>query len=151
MRRRGTQPTHIGGRSILLLVQWLAIQAVAARGVEHDLVTARGHFFSFNFVRPIANHIDPSAHPLFRCGEAHSNMGDPMPPFRPMNQFDPSRPSLVHDRLHAKTFEWSPEWRTSFEQYKREAGLGIVAWDGLLLDGWAPLEVDPFRPFPRAM
>jgi hypothetical protein len=61
-----------------------------------------------------------------------------------MTQFDPSRPALVHDRLNAKTFEWSPQWRASFEQYKREAGLGIVAWDGLLLDGWAPIEVDPF-------
>jgi hypothetical protein len=56
-----------------------------------------------------------------------------------MAQFDPSRPALVHDRLNAKTFEWSPEWRVSFERYKREAGLGIVAWDGLLLDGWAPI------------
>jgi hypothetical protein len=62
-----------------------------------------------------------------------------MSPFRPMTQFDPSRPALVHDRLNAKTFEWTPEWRVSFERYKREAGLGIVSWDGLLLDGWAPI------------
>jgi hypothetical protein len=59
-----------------------------------------------------------------------------------MTQFDPSRPSLVHERLNAKTFEWSPEWRASFERYKRDAGLGVVSWDGLLLDGWAPIEVD---------
>jgi hypothetical protein len=62
-----------------------------------------------------------------------------MSPFRPMTQFDPSRPALVHDRLNAKTFEWSPEWRASFERYKRDAGLGVVSWDGLLLDGWAPI------------
>src|ERR1700722_19366741 len=62
-----------------------------------------------------------------------------MSPFRPMTQFDPSRPALVHDRLNAKTFEWSPEWRASFERYKREAGLGVVSWDGLLLDGSAPI------------
>ena len=65
-----------------------------------------------------------------------------------MTQFDPSRPALVHDRLNAKTFEWSPEWRVSFERYKREAGLGIVSWDGLLLDGWAPIEGDPFSHHP---
>jgi hypothetical protein len=57
-----------------------------------------------------------------------------------MSQFDSSQPALLHDRLNAKTFEWSPEWRTSFELYKRDAALGIVAWDGLLLDGWAPIE-----------
>jgi hypothetical protein len=34
-----------------------------------------------------------------------------MSPFRPMTQFDPARPALVHDRLHAKTFEWLPEGR----------------------------------------
>jgi hypothetical protein len=28
----------------------------------------------------------------------------------------------------------------SFELYKREAGLGVVSWDGLLLDGWAPID-----------
>jgi hypothetical protein len=73
-----------------------------------------------------------------------------MSPFRPMVQFDPSRLALMHDRLNAKTFEWSPEWRTSFERYKREAGLGIVAWDGLLLDGWAPIgsAEDPSSPHP---
>ena len=69
-----------------------------------------------------------------------------MSPFRPMAKFDPSRPSLVHDRLNAKTFEWSPEWSASFERYKREAGLGIVAWNGLLLDGWAPTEMDRSSP-----
>ena len=63
-----------------------------------------------------------------------------MSPFRPMTQFDPSRPALVHYRLNAKTFEWSPEWRASFERYKREAGLGVVSWDGLLLDGWARMK-----------
>jgi hypothetical protein len=53
-----------------------------------------------------------------------------MTPFRPMTQFDPSRPALVHDRLNAKTFEWSPEWRASFERYKREAGLGVFHGTG---------------------
>ena len=71
-----------------------------------------------------------------------------MSPFRAMTQFDPSRPALVDDRLNAKTLEWSPEWRASFERHKREAGLGIVAWDGVLLDGWAPIEWDPSSPQP---
>jgi hypothetical protein len=62
-------------------------------------------------------------------------VGGAMSPFRPMNQFDPSQPALVHDRLNAKTFEWSPEWRPSFERYKREAGLGVVSWDGAAA-GW---------------
>ena len=69
------------------------------------------------------------------------HVGVAMSPFGPMSQFDFSQPALLHDRLNAKTFEWSPEWRTSFELYKRDAGLGIVAWDGLLLDRWAPIEL----------
>jgi hypothetical protein len=73
-----------------------------------------------------------------------------MSPFRPMTQFDPSQPALVHDRLNTKTFEWSPKWRASFEWHKREAGLGMVSWDELLLDGWAPFgsEEDSFSPHP---
>jgi hypothetical protein len=66
-----------------------------------------------------------------------------------MSQFDPSQPALVHDRLNAKTFEWSPEWRPSFERFKRDAGLGVVSWDGLLLDGWAPIDPAPTESRPR--
>jgi hypothetical protein len=70
-----------------------------------------------------------------------------MSPFRPMTQFDPSRPARPRS-TERETFEWSPEWRDNFERNKREAGLGIVSWDGLLLDGWAPIEGDPFSHHP---
>jgi hypothetical protein len=75
--------------------------------------------------------------------QAHSAFGR-----RGLNKAGTAETALVDDRLNAKTFEWSPEWRVSFERYKREVGLGVVSWDGLLLDGWAPFEGDPFSHHP---
>jgi hypothetical protein len=28
---------------------------------------------------------------------------------RPMSEFDPSKPAMVHDRLNDEMFEWMPE------------------------------------------
>jgi hypothetical protein len=60
---------------------------------------------------------------------------------RPMNEFDPSKPAMVHDRLNDRTFEWAPEtMQANYEKYASPRGDGvIVEWDGLLLDGWEPL------------
>jgi hypothetical protein len=60
-------------------------------------------------------------------------------PLRPMSEFDPSMPAMVHDQLN-DTFEWMPEkWREHYERYASEHAPGIVSWDGLLLDGWRPI------------
>ena len=71
-----------------------------------------------------------------------------MSPFRPMSEFDPSLPVLVHDRLNDRTFEWSPDWLASYKTYAVKVDPGIVSWDGLLLDGWALIEPagHPFSP-----
>ena len=59
---------------------------------------------------------------------------------RPMSDFDPSMPAMVHDQLNDEMFEWQPEkWLKHFERYAQAHGPGIVGWDGLLLDGWQPL------------
>jgi hypothetical protein len=56
---------------------------------------------------------------------------------KPMSEFDPSQPSMVHDVLNNKTFPWKPE--EYLQSYRRSAetdGSGLIAWDGMLLDGW---------------
>jgi hypothetical protein len=58
-------------------------------------------------------------------------------------EFDPSAPAMVHDRLNDRTFEWSPGMRAHYEQYAREIAPGVIAWDGLLLDGWHPAAAPP--------
>jgi hypothetical protein len=59
---------------------------------------------------------------------------------RPMSEFDPSKQSMVHDALNDKTFAWEPEnYLKSYREYGEEQSDGIVAWDGLLLDGWYEL------------
>ncbi len=58
-----------------------------------------------------------------------------------MKDFDPSVPSIVHDRLNNETFEWTPAaWKESYEKYATEGDPGVIAWDGRLLDGWAPIQ-----------
>ena len=41
--------------------------------------------------------------------------------WRPMSEFDPSKPALVHDELNRTTFEWEPErWAESYRQTAEE-------------------------------
>ena len=58
---------------------------------------------------------------------------------RPMSEFDPSKHAMVHDRLNAETFEWVPERHMAHWEPVKDAEPGVIAWDGLLLDGWPPL------------
>jgi hypothetical protein len=57
-------------------------------------------------------------------------------PMRPMQEFDPKRPSRVHDWLTNSTLEWRParadEWY-AFAQFEEN---GFAYFDGLILDGW---------------
>jgi hypothetical protein len=63
---------------------------------------------------------------------------------KPMNEFDPSAPVIVHDRLNDRMFEWSVNWQDAYEKYATEFEPGIISFDGLLLDGWQPVHtVDP--------
>jgi hypothetical protein len=60
--------------------------------------------------------------------------------WRPMSEFDPTKPALVHDGLNDNTFEWKPEWAEDFRKAAAtEFNPGVINWDGLLLDGWRPL------------
>ena len=47
---------------------------------------------------------------------------------------------MVHDRLNDRTFEWEPDQRWLYKQYAREVEPGVISFDGLLLDGWLPID-----------
>jgi hypothetical protein len=54
----------------------------------------------------------------------------------PMNEFDPSYPCMVHDLLNDESLEWPPVRALSYGRWAREESEGVIAFDGLLLDGW---------------
>jgi hypothetical protein len=62
--------------------------------------------------------------------------GEPVPLFRPMSEFDPSEPALVHDLRQDRLLPWSPSFQRSYKRTARELTPGVVDYDGLLLDGW---------------
>lgn len=55
----------------------------------------------------------------------------------PMSEFDPTKPSMVHDALNDETFIWKPEWADHYRRYAQPSSPGVVGWDGRLLDGWS--------------
>jgi len=73
-------------------------------------------------------------------------MNDAHAPLRPMSEFDPSQPAMVHDQLNDRTFRWDPDWKQHFAEHHMEShNPGVVEWDGLLLDGWRELRGDDAR------
>ena len=54
----------------------------------------------------------------------------------PMKTFDPDQPCRVHDEVNDQFLEWKPEWAPHYREYATKHFDGIIAWDGLLLDGW---------------
>ncbi len=71
---------------------------------------------------------------------------------RPMDQCDPTKPPLVPDKLNNKTFSWEPDRHgVDYEKHAHSFEPGVIEWDGLLLDGWEPIEdrdvID--RAYPR--
>ena len=54
-----------------------------------------------------------------------------------MSEFDPSKRSMVHDALNNRTFPWEPvTYLEHYGEYAERQSDGVVAWHGLLLDGW---------------
>ena len=60
--------------------------------------------------------------------------------WKPMAEFDPAVPALVHDKLNDQVIDRQPErhGRDFVQHGHRDFGDGVVEWDGLLLDGWKP-------------
>ncbi len=62
-----------------------------------------------------------------------------LPDPRPIETLNPTRRALVHDQLNDRIFEWKPEWASTWPDRRAHAP-GVVEWDGLLLDGWEPVQ-----------
>jgi hypothetical protein len=57
---------------------------------------------------------------------------------RPMSEFDPSAPSLVQEILNERMIEW-PGRNEDLKHFLLQAPMhsdGVIAYDGLLFDGW---------------
>jgi hypothetical protein len=59
---------------------------------------------------------------------------------RPMSEFDPSKPALVHDRLSDRTFVWAPHMAKIYRQYAAPHAPGVIEFDGL---GWPKSKKPP--------
>ena len=55
---------------------------------------------------------------------------------RPMSEFDPLEPALLHDRLKDRIIPWTGEEGEVFRRLARFQPDGTVSWDGFMLDGW---------------
>jgi hypothetical protein len=64
---------------------------------------------------------------------------------RPMSEFNPAKPSRVHDALNNQTLAWKAEWAAHYRQYAIQQSDGRVGWDGLILDGWSVGDVIQFQ------
>src|SRR5581483_1211030 len=60
----------------------------------------------------------------------------------PMSTFNPDIRCRVHDRLNDRLIDWQTVWAP---HYRMRAVLlnddGVIEWDGSLLDGWMPSEL----------
>jgi hypothetical protein len=57
---------------------------------------------------------------------------------RPMSEFDPAHPAVVHDSLNDCEIYWQPDWADHFREHAIFEARGTVGWDGRILDGWRP-------------
>lgn len=60
----------------------------------------------------------------------------------PMETFNPEMPCRVHDGLNDQLIEWKTQWADLYREHGVKQDEGVIAWDGLLLDGWieAPIQ-----------
>jgi hypothetical protein len=63
---------------------------------------------------------------------------EPIPPpeLRPMSEFDPSQPAVLHDSLTNKIIPWTGEDQDRWRNRAKPHAEGVIAWEGHLIDGW---------------
>jgi hypothetical protein len=57
-------------------------------------------------------------------------------PLRPMREFDPSEPALLHDRVTQRIETWTGELANDFRERSVSQEDGSVKWDRFIFDGW---------------
>lgn len=66
--------------------------------------------------------------------------GAVVPPkgMRPMTEFDPTQPAIIHDATNDQLITWiaDPEQLANYRMNAEDTGDGTIRWEGLILDGW---------------
>jgi hypothetical protein len=63
----------------------------------------------------------------------------PNPPWRPMIEFDPSKPAILHDELNNLEYEWPGAGDRRYEHWRKYATWhtkSVMTWCGYLIDRW---------------
>jgi hypothetical protein len=60
----------------------------------------------------------------------------PPPSLRPMAEFDPSEPAILHDSRTDSILTWAGENAGSYREEAITHSDGTVEWSGYVLDGW---------------
>jgi hypothetical protein len=55
---------------------------------------------------------------------------------RPMDDFDPTEPAILHDRLNDQIVTWTGELKDDWVKKAKPHTIGVIEFDGLLFDGW---------------
>jgi len=55
---------------------------------------------------------------------------------RPMSEFDPAEPAILHDCLNDTILPWTGELKDDWLRGARPHAQGVIAWGGRLFDGW---------------
>ena len=72
------------------------------------------------------------------------------PDWRPMAEFDPSKPALVHDKLDDRVIDWQPErYQRHYQAFAMLLAPGVIHWDDRLLDGWMERQAPQLARFRR--
>jgi hypothetical protein len=66
----------------------------------------------------------------------HMTISNPPTALRPMKDFDPSEPAILHDRISDAIITWSSEEAAAFRHSCVVQEDGSVAWNGYVFDGW---------------
>jgi hypothetical protein len=60
----------------------------------------------------------------------------PPPDLRPMRNFNPAEPAILHDAINDSIVTWDWERADDFRQKAVYDAEGRVAWEGHVFDGW---------------
>ena len=55
---------------------------------------------------------------------------------RPMADFDPGQPAVLHEQQHDRMIPWTGEDCEDWRKRAERRGEGIISYNGMLFDGW---------------
>jgi hypothetical protein len=80
--------------------------------------------------------VEPRATVLGSAGYGPMSLAKPPPTLRPMKDFDPSEPAILHDRVTDTIISWSGEEADAFRRTALDRQDGTIAWHRFVFDGW---------------